>query len=174
MIESKILENESAPIEYFFIIFSLLYSNYKVVNIQFLGKYFIEKVNENIKQILMNYSLDKKKNISKYIIKSMTIYTDIFLGYTRYSFQVVKSLYPFLITYRYNCFKNSEILEKKVFGLSTISDLLQVLNNYFFFFGNEAQSEIASLINDKLLSDTAENDLLGLLFNIIKRSRNNY
>ena len=87
---------------------------------------------------------------------------------------MVKSLYPFLITYRYNCFKNSEILEKKVFGLSTISDLLQVLNNYFFFFGNEAQSEIASLINDKLLSDTAENDLLGLLFNIIKRSRNNY
>jgi hypothetical protein len=84
----------------------------------------------------MNYSLDKKKNISKNILKNMTMYTDIFLGYTRYSFQVVKSLYPFLITYGYNCFKNSEILEKRLFGLSTISDLLQVINNYFFFFGN--------------------------------------
>ena len=78
MIESKILENESAPIEYFFIIFSLLYSNYKVVNRQFIGKYFIENVYENIKQILMNYSLDKKKNISKNILKSMTIYTEYF------------------------------------------------------------------------------------------------
>ena len=165
MIESKILENESTPIEYFYIILFILYNNYRVVNRQFIGKYFIENVYENIKQILMNYSLDKKKNISKNILKNLTIFTDTYLGYTRYSFQVVKLLYPFLITYGYNCFKNSEILEKRLFGLSTISELLQVLNNYFFFFGNETQSEITSLINDKLLSNTAENDLLGLLFN---------
>ena len=165
MIESKILENESTPIEYLYIILSIIYSNYKVVHKRFIGKYFIENVYENMKQILMNYSLDKKKNKSKNVLKNLTIYTDILLGYTRYYFQVVKFLYPFLITYGYNCFKNSEILEKRLLGLSTISDLLQVLNNYFFFFGNETQSEITSLINDKLLSNTAENDLLGLLFN---------
>ena len=63
MIESKILENESTPIEYLYIILSIIYSNYKVVHKRFIGKYFIENVYENMKQILMNYSLDKKKNI---------------------------------------------------------------------------------------------------------------
>ena len=164
MVESKILENESTPIEYLYIILTILYSNFRAFNKQFIGKYFNDKVYENIKNILMNYSLDKKKNKSKNILKSLIIYVDTFLGYAKYSFQIAKFLYSFLITFGYNCFKNSEILEKRLLGLSTILDLLQVLNNFFFFFGNETQSEITSLINDTLLNNTAENNLLGLLF----------
>lgn len=165
IVETKILENESTPIEYLYIILSILYSNFRVINRQFMGKYFIENVYENIKKILMNYSLDKKKNKSKNILKNLIIYIDTFLGYSKYYFQIAKFLYPFLIDFGYNCFKNSEILEKRLLGLSTILDLLLVLNTYFFFFSNETQSEIASFINDKLLNNSAENELLGLLFN---------
>ena len=162
---TKILENESLPIEYIYIILNILYVFNNIVNKRFIGKYFYEKCYDNIKNILLNYSLNKKNIISKVYIDNIFIFIDKILGFNFYPFQLLKFFVSFTITFGYNCFKTSETLEKRLLGLNTIAKILPILNNYFPIIGSKTLGEITALISDKLLNNSQNNDLFGLLFN---------
>ena len=165
ILSTKILENESLPIEYIYIILNILYAFNRLINSRFIGKYFYEKCYENIKKILLGYSLNKKNIISKIYIDNIFAYIDKLVGFNFYPFQLLKFFVSFMITFGYNCFKTSETLEKRLLGLNTISKVLPILNNYFPILGSKTLDEITSLISDKLLNNTQNNDLFGLLFN---------
>ena len=165
LISTKILENEALPIEYIYSTLFIIFSINKLINRNFIGKYFYENCYENIKKILLDYSLNKKKNISKIYIDNIFAFIDNLLGFIYYPFQLIKFLPSFMITFGYNCFKNSESLEKRLLGINSISRVLPILNKYFPIVGNETVSEITALISHKLLNNSTDNDLLGLLFN---------
>ena len=166
ILSTKILESESLSIEYIYIILNILYAFSRLVNSRFIGKYFYEKCYENIKKILLGYSLNKKNIISKIYIDNIFAYIDKIVGFNFYPFQLLKFFVSFMITFGYNCFKTSETLEKRLLGLNTISKVLPILNNYFPILGSKTLGEITSLITDKLLNNTQNNDLFGLLFKI--------
>ncbi len=165
MISTKILENESIPIEYIYITLLILYSCYMIVNHSFMGKYFKEKVYDNIKKILLDYSLNKKKNISKIIIDNVIAFSDKFLGFNCYSFQLIQTLVLFIIEFGYNCFKTSEILEKRLLGINSILKVMPFINQNIPTINNKTLSELTAVISDKLLNNSGDNDLFILLFN---------
>ena len=166
LLSTKVLENETLSIEYIYTFLNLLVFLDRLINQRFIGKYFYEKCFENIKKILLDVSLNKKKNISKVLIDGIVTYVDKLLSFNFYEFQLMK-LYPsFLIIFGYNCFKNSENLEKRLIGLNTISKILPIINKYLPIVGSDVVSEITSVISDKLLNNSGNNDdLFGLLFN---------
>ena len=166
ILSTNILQNESLSVEYMYNILNILFSFCRIINQRFIGKYFYEKCFENIKKILLDVSLNKKKNVSKVQIDYLITYIDRLLGFNFYEFQLNKIIPSFLITFGYNCFKNSENLEKRLIGLNTISRILPIINKYLPIIGSETVSEITATISDKLLNSSGNNDdLLGLLFN---------
>ena len=165
IISTKILENESLPIEYIYTILTVLYMTHMIVNQSFTGKYFQEKVYDNVKKNLLDYSLNKKKNIPKLIIDNILAYSDTFLGFNCYSFQLLKTLTMFIIEFGYNCFKTSESLEKRLLGINAILRTMPFINLLFPVISNKTVSELTALISDKLLNNSGDNDLFGLLFN---------
>ena len=164
IIETKILLNESTSIEYIYVILNILYSASYIVNQKFLGEYILNNVYDNVKKILMNFSLDKKMNKSKFILDNIILYLDKFLGYVRYPFQLCKFFPEFMIEFGFNCFKNSESLEKRLLGLHSIQKILAILNRFFTLISNDTITKLTALISDKLLGSDSNNDLLGLLF----------
>ena len=164
VIETKILLNESTSIEYIYVILNILCSASCVINQIFLGEYIRLNVFENVRKILMNFSLDKKTNKSKMVLDNIITFLDKFLGYSQYPFQLCKILPEFIIEFGYNCFKNSESLEKRLLGLNCISKMLPLLNRFFPIISNEVTTKITTLISDKLLGSDSNNDLFGLLF----------
>ena len=60
IIETKILLNESTSIEYIYVILNILYSASYIVNQKFLGEYILNNVYDNVKKILMKFSLDNR------------------------------------------------------------------------------------------------------------------
>jgi hypothetical protein len=163
VIETKILLNESTSIEYIYVILNILCSASCVINQIFLGEYIRLNVFENVRKILMNFSLDKKTNKSKMVLDNIITFLDKFLGYSQYPFQLCKILPEFIIEFGYNCFKNSESLEKRLLGLNCISKMLPLLNRFFPIISNEVTTKITALISEKLLGSDS-NDLFGLLF----------
>ena len=163
MISSKILENENLSIRDIYLVLLVLYIGIKVVNINFLGNYFKGKPFENIKKILLDYSLNKKKNIATLIMGNIFAFTDKLLGYGYYPFQLT-NLYNFCFEFCYNCFKESESLEKRLFGLNNILKSLPFYQKYFSILGKDAQNETTNIIRGKLLNKSDDNNLFGLLF----------
>ena len=166
-IETKILEKNDISIEYIYVILNVLCFSLKIINQHFIGEYFYKNCFQNLKKILLNFSLDKKTNKSKIVMDNIIIYLDKILGFIFYPFQLCKFLPEFIIEFGYNCFKNSEILEKRLLGLNNISKILTVLCRYFPILPNEDVCRITALISDKLLNDSTNSnkDLLGLLYN---------
>ena len=164
MISSKILEKESLPIEYYYLILNIIISCKKIINQKFIGKYFFEKVYENLQKSLLNYSLDKKKNISKIFIEKIINYIDELILFSHYTFQLIDNLVEINLNLGYNCFKTSESLEKRLLGLTIISKILEIYNMSFSILGKKTIDEITSIINDKLLNNSQDNDFFGLLF----------
>ena len=165
VIETKILLNESTSIEYIYVILNILCSASCVINQIFLGEYIRLNVFENVRKILMNFSLDKKTNKSKMVLDNIITFLDKFLGYSQYPFQLCKILPEFIIEFGYNCFKNSESLEKRLLGLNCISKMLPLLNRFFPIISNEVTTKITALISEKLLGSDSNNDLFGLGIN---------
>ena len=164
MLESKILLNESLSIEYIYAILNILFSSFFLLNQKFFGEYILNNVYENVKKIMMNFSLDKKVNKSKFLLDNIFIYLDKFLGCVMYPFQQCKFFPEFMVEFGFNCFKNSESLEKRLLGLHSIQKILAILNRFFPLVSTETLAKNTLLINDKLLGSDSNNDLLGLLF----------
>ena len=165
LIEKKTLLTENLSIDYIYVTLNILYSSGDLINQRFLGEYFEKNGYENIKKILINFSLDKKVNKPKFIFENIIIYTDKFFKFIHYKFQLCKFLPEFIIEFGYNCFKNSESLEKRLLGLNIILKVLPTLNKFFPIISNDVISKITALISEKLLGSGANTDLFGLLFN---------
>ena len=163
MISSNILENENIPVIDIYLVLLVLYVGIKIVNINFLGNYFKGKPFENIKKKLLDYSLNKKKNINKITIDNIFAFSDKFLGFSYYPFQLT-ILLNFGIEFGYNCFKDSESLEKRLLGINNILRTLPFFQKYFLILGKDAQNETNDLIRGKLLNKSDDNGLFGLLF----------
>ena len=164
LLETKILLNESLSIEYIYVILNIFDSAHYLINHNFLGTYINEHVYENVKKILINFSLDKKMNKSKFIFENIIIYLDKFLGYIQYPFQMMKFFPEFILEFGYNCFKNSESLEKRLLGLNSILKILPILTKFFPLISNDVITKLTSLISEKLLGGDSNKDLFGLLF----------
>ena len=165
LISTKILEKEDLPLQYIYIILNIIFAVNRISNRRFIGKYFYEKCFENIKKILLDYSLNKKNIISKFFIENIISYIYAFLGFHFYLYQLNSIYITFVITFGYNCFKISETLEKRLVGLNLIAKFLAILNNYYPILKSESVGEISALISDKLLNNSENKDLFGLLFN---------
>ena len=166
MFSTKIFENESLPIEYMYILLNILYSFSRIVDHHCISKYFYEKCYENIKKILLEYSLNKKKNISKNQIDYIFIFMDRILQYNFYVYKLTKVYSLFIFIFGYNCFKSSEILEKRLLGLNSIIKILVVFKHFFPIIDSKKVGEITALITDKLLNNSPDNDFFGLLYNV--------
>ena len=164
VLETKILLNESLSIEYIYVILNVFNSAHYLINHKFIGTYIKVHVYENVRKILINFSLDKKMNKSKFMFENIIVYFDKFFGYIQYPFQMMKFFPEFIIEFGYNCFKNSESLEKRLLGLNSILKILPILNKFFPLISNDVITKLTSLISEKLLGGDTDKDLFGLLF----------
>ena len=65
-------------------------SSYNIVNQRFIGEYIEKNCLENIKKILLKFSLDKKVNKQKLQIENILLYLKFFVGMIHYHFQLCK------------------------------------------------------------------------------------
>ena len=165
ILETKILLNESLSIEYIYTILNILTGAVLIINQKFFGDYIYKNCFENIKKILMKFSLDKKINKSKIWIENILNNLHVFINFIFYPYQLTNFFNEFTIEFGYNCFKNSENLEKRLLGLNTLRASLEIVNSFFIMLPNRITNKISSLINSKILTaDENNNDLFGLLF----------
>ena len=164
IIETKILTKETTSINYLYTILNIFVSTARIINQKFLGEYLEKNCFENIKKILINYSLDKKVNISKTVLDNIILYLECFLRFNNYPFQICKIFAEFIIDFGFNCFKYSEILEKRLLGLETIFKILELLSKYFSILPEETTEKISKVISDKLFNTKDNKDLLTLLY----------
>ena len=165
MIETKILLNESLSIEYIYTILNILMGQCLIVNQKFIGDYIYKNCFENIKKILIKFSLDKKINKSKNLIENILNNLQALINFIFYPYQLTNFFNEFTIEFGYNCFKNSESLEKRLLGLNTLRVSLDIVYSFFIMLPNRITNKISSLINSKILTaDENNNDLFGLLF----------
>ena len=165
MLESKILMDESTSIEKIYTVLNILMCSYNILNQRFIGEYIEKNCLENIKKILMKFSLDKKVNKQKLQIENILLYLQLFVGFIHYKFQLCKIFPEFMIEFGYNCFKNSENLEKRLLGLSSIFKIIVSIKKYYSILPDDIANKISKKINDKLFCDDPTSDLLGLLYN---------
>ena len=164
LISSKLFDDnneDNLNIELIFKILDTLNRGFEILNHLFFGKYFLEIIYPKLKNILLKISTDKKKNISKIMIGKILDYTHKFLSLNCYVFQLPKLFLEFILKFGFNCFKESENLEKRLIGLNSI---LMGLRNLDFFTNNNISNEYNIIIYQNFLCDD-NNDLLGLLFN---------
>ena len=164
LVDSKILLNESTTIEQIYDIFLVLTKVEMVTNKKYLGNYWENYYFENVRKIMINFSLNKKMNKSKSLIEPLILMFNLIFCYSHYAFQVVKILPDFILEFGFNCFKYSENLEKRLLGLNSIIFILSISNNFFQSISKESRKKIISVINNKLFNYDENNDLFGLLF----------
>ena len=80
LIEKNPLIIETINIEYIYVILNIIFSTHYFINQRFFGEFFKNNGYENIKKILINFSLDKKVNKPKFIFENIILYIDKFLG----------------------------------------------------------------------------------------------
>ena len=113
-----------------------------LVNQKFLGEYIYKNCFENIKKILMKFSLDKKINKSKIWVENIISNLQIFFSYIFYPYQLTNFFYEFTIEFGYNCFKNSENLEKRLIGLNTLRFSLETIYTFFLILPTRITNKI--------------------------------
>ena len=164
VISSKIFDisnEQNLNVEYIYKILDTLNRGFEILNQLFIGKYFKDKIFPRLKNILLNISVDKKKNISKIIIDKILNISEKFIGLNCYSFQKPKTTFEFILKFGFNCFKENENLEKRLIGLNSI---LLGLKSLDFFTSNHIQNDYNLIIYQNFLTDD-NNDLFELLFN---------
>ena len=164
VIETKILMNENSSLEQIYIVINVLAKTSYLINQKFIGVYFEKNCLENIKKILINFSLDKKVNKQKYIFETIITYLQSFISFIHYPFQLMKIFPEFIIEFGINCFKNSENLEKRLIGLNTLFQILEAIQKYYSILPDDISNKIVKTINDKLLNTDTNNDLIGLIY----------
>ena len=164
LVGGKVFENlpdETLSIEYIYKILDILSKGFEILNQLFFGKYFKDVMFPRIKNILLNVSKDKKKNISKIMITRILDLSVKFLKLACYDFQLPKLFLEFILNFGFNCFKENENLEKRLIGLNSI---LLGLSTIDMFNRNRIDNEYNLLVIKLFLCDD-ENDLIELLFN---------
>ena len=164
LVQCKYFEDdneENITIEYIYKILDILNKGFEILNQLFFGNYFNEIIFPKVKNILLKISLDKKKNISKIMVTRILEISQKFIEMNSYIFQQPKIVLEFTLKFGFNCFKESENLEKRLIGLNSI---LSGLRSLFFFQNNKIYNEYNILIYQILFSDD-NNDLFSLLFN---------
>ena len=73
MVDSKILSNETTTIEQIYDIFLVLTKVEMVTNKKYLGNYWENYYFENVRKIMINFSLNKKMNKSKSLIEPLIL-----------------------------------------------------------------------------------------------------
>ena len=162
LIDGKYFEaenEENLSIEYIYKILDILNKGFEILNHLFFGKYFIDKMFPRIKNILLKISVDKKKSLSKNMIQTIFDISRKFINLGMYIFQKPKLCLEFTLTFGFNCFKESENLEKRLIGLNSILFGLQTLE---IFSQHKMHHEYDILVYNCFLSDN--NDLFQLLF----------
>ena len=166
IIESKILSNESTSIEYIYAILDILITAFPIINQKFFAEYIEKNCFENIKNILIKFSLDKKVNNRKIYFEKIIQYLQTILTLNHYPYQLCNIFPEFIIEFGFNCFKYSESLEKRLLGLNSIFRILEKILKYYLILPDETTNKISKVINDKMFADDiTNNDFLGLLFN---------
>ena len=154
-------ENEdNLSIEYIYKILDILNKGFEILNQLFFGDYFNDIIFPRIKNILLKISVDKKKNISKNMIDKIFEISNKFINLKYYIFQIPKVFLEFYLKFGFNCFKESENLEKRLIGLNSILSGLQSLD--IFDHHKIHMNEYDMLIYQNFLNDN--NDLFQLLF----------
>ena len=166
VMETKILMNENSSLEQIYVVINVLAKTSYLINQKFIGEYF-ENCLENIKKILINFSLDKKVNKQKYIFDIIITYLQSFISFIHYPFQLMKIFPEFIIEFGINCFKNSENLEKRLIGLNNLFYILEAIQKYYSILPDDTSNKITKIINDKLLNTDTNYDLLDLIYNDI-------
>ena len=165
VVQTSILSNKSMSIEHIYYILDIMYSKYHILNVTFFGKYIYEKGYENIKEILLRDSLDKKKSLSKVLVDNIITFLDSLIGVNFYFFQITKFLPAFIIEFGYNCFSTSESLEKRLLGLNCILRTLELFKKMFGLISTENLSSLTAFVTEKLINNSENKDLISLIFN---------
>ena len=162
LIHGKYLEEsneDNLTIEYIYKILEII-NRGEILNQLFFRQYFMEKMLPVIKKVLLKTSLDKKRNISLIQVTKITEHI-IKIGYfCSYLFQQPKFFLEFFLNFGFNCFKESENLEKRIAGLNTIISALNITEEYLM---NKLLPEYINIIYQSILSD--DKDFFKLLFN---------
>ena len=152
---------ENIAYEYIYKILDILNKGFEILNQLFFRKYFNEIIFPKVKKILLKISVDKKKNLSKIMITKILEISQKFIEMNSYIFQQPRIILEFSLKFGFNCFKESENLEKRLIGLNSILNGLKCL---YFYQNNKIYNEYNILIYQILFSDD-NNDLFHLLFN---------
>ena len=153
LISCKIFEKENEDklsIEYIYIIMIIFEEGYDIINHLFFGTYFKKIIAPIIKNILLKVSIDKTKNTPRKLTAKLF---EIFSKYYMFSsniFQTQECLIDFLVNFGFNCFKESENLEKRIIGLHIIEAGLKFLELFKDYKNND---KIKKIIRNILLID---------------------
>ena len=159
---SKIIENntinENTPIEYFVKSIEIIYLFFKNLSVKFMKDYIPNVLIPSFIKILTNFSLDKTKQFSKVEIDKLfkRIREMMYLAY--YDFDIDPIIGPFEVEFGYNCFKISDIFEKKLLGLNILSNSLRSNSK------DEISNEKILKVSQFLLNNE-NGDIIDLIFN---------
>ena len=150
--------NENSSLEYIVKSIDLIYSFYKNISVHFMKDYIPNILLPTFMKILTNFSNDKNKQFSKNEIDQLfkRIREIMLLAY--YDFDIDPIIGPFEVEFGYNCYKKSDIFEKKLLGLNILSNSLR--SNSRDEISNEKTIKIS-----QLLLNNINGDIIDLLFN---------
>ena len=132
---------ENIAYEYIYKILDILNKGFEILNQLFFRKYFNEIIFPKVKKILLKISVDKKKNLSKIMITKILEISQKFIEMNSYIFQQPRIILEFSLKFGFNCFKESENLEKRLIGLNSILNGLKCL---YFYQNNKIYTETAA------------------------------
>ena len=163
LIHGKYLEEsneEKLTIEYIYKILDILNRGFEALNQLFFRQYFKDHMFPVIKKVLLKISKDKKKNISLQMFNKIVEILGKFGLISDYAFRQPKYFLDFYLNFGFNCFKESENLEKRIIGLNTI---LLALKSMEFFTSHNLPNDYNIIIFQTILTDNS--DFFQLLFN---------
>ena len=163
LVHGKYLEEsneENLTIEYIFKILDTLNRGLEIVNQLFLRQYFKDHMLPIIKTVLLKTSKDKKKNISLQMFNKIIEVLGKIGFMSDYAFRQPKLFLEFYLNFGFNCFKESENLEKRIIGLNSILIALKTME---FFSSHNLPNEYNIIFFQTILTD--DSDFFQLLFN---------
>ena len=154
LLEKKIFLDENLSLEYFNLYLNFFKLCCKNLHFKFTNK-FIPEVFKAFKRILDEFSINKNRQFSKVAIENLfRIMKDLLLT-TIYSSDLDVYIGEFELQFGYNCFTLNENFEKKLLGISILSETLK--NSVFACPTNKL-----ILISDLLINK--EKDIIDLLY----------
>ena len=169
LISSNVLMDESISIMYIYIIFHQINYLKGILNMNFLYKYIFENCFTHLQNVFYKYSLSKQKSVNinsgwKNIISHSLYYLTNNLSYINYIFNYFISVPQFYITFGYNCFKNSDNLEKRHIGLTQIKSICVYLKTYYPLKGIKSINKSIEFLHNTLFNIDNKDDIFTLLY----------